>query len=257
MKHHGLQVIAPETEIYGNWKVYSPDDQLMMRCSTKKANWYLSRNLAEKIGELTIKINFKPNGMGHATDYHGYYLEERKVLCVCCGTDNNLTRHHVVPYCYRRFFPDIYKDHSSFDVVLLCEYCHSKYETYSTELQKQILNECNYTLDPIVREHNRLIGTAGSALNALKYCSEKIPAERRAVLLATLTEYYNRPVSFEEVSSLEIEKLQPQKDRTAYVVSQIQQPIEFIVRWRKHFVEHAKPQYLSKSWLDHYETVVR
>lgn len=257
MKNRALQVIAPETEIYGNWKVYSPDDQLMMRCSTKKANWYLSRNLAEKIGELTIKINFKPNGMGHATDYHGYYLEEKNAICVCCGSDKDLTRHHVVPYCYRRYFPDLYKDHSSFDVVLLCEDCHSTYETHSIKLQNEIAARYGYQLDPIIQQQNKDVANAGSALNALLQYRAQIPLERQQYLYSLLSGYFKRPITVDDLETIEVERQLSQKDRTAYVMSQVTDEHSFIIEWRKHFIKFANPQHLSKSWLDHYETVVR
>ena len=40
------------------------------------------------------------------------------------GNIGNLTRHHVVPHCYRRNFPQELKAYCSHDVLPLCHSCH-------------------------------------------------------------------------------------------------------------------------------------
>lgn len=46
--------LVKDRKIYGNWQVQSPDGILMFRCESKKANWYLSRDLAESVSENII-----------------------------------------------------------------------------------------------------------------------------------------------------------------------------------------------------------
>jgi hypothetical protein len=70
-------------KIYGNYRVYSPDDILMFRTNLKKINWYLGRNLAQKIDEESIKLTFVPNGMGCYGV--GYGLGKMQNICVVCG----------------------------------------------------------------------------------------------------------------------------------------------------------------------------
>jgi hypothetical protein len=43
-------------KIYGNYQVFSPDNVLMFRCDEKKANWYLDRDLAEKIDSCKMDM---------------------------------------------------------------------------------------------------------------------------------------------------------------------------------------------------------
>ena len=71
-------------------------------------------------------------------DYHKQKIENK---CVCCGQSTNLTRHHVVPYMYRKNFHNKFKDHSHHDVLPVCYECHRKYEleadNYKLELAYQ------------------------------------------------------------------------------------------------------------------------
>ncbi len=95
---------------YDNWKVYSLRGELMFRCNRNKISWYLSRNLANQIADDSIQLNFQSKGMGHVGDT--YHLEDRSNICVCCGDDENLTKHHVVPDMYRRQMPEVVKSHT-------------------------------------------------------------------------------------------------------------------------------------------------
>ena len=89
-----------QTDPYDNCTMYGPDNEWMCACDHKKMNWYLDRNLAEKLSDNTFKLTFKPEGKGHATE-SAYFAEKRVNCCVICGTEADLTKHHIVPYCYR------------------------------------------------------------------------------------------------------------------------------------------------------------
>ena len=45
---------------YDNCEIYSPDDKLLGFCSQSKFDWYLSKNLAEKISDGKLKLKFEP-----------------------------------------------------------------------------------------------------------------------------------------------------------------------------------------------------
>lgn len=61
----------------------APDGELLCHCDEKKADWYVSRELATivKQNPLTIKLNFEPNGRGVKTlddlENNNFYLETR------------------------------------------------------------------------------------------------------------------------------------------------------------------------------------
>ena len=108
-----MQHTLTSDRLYGNCQILHPDGSLMCYCAMRKINWYLKRNLATQISNnpVVIKLNFQPKGKGNADN--PFYLQERRNICVVCGTQENLTKHHCVPYCFRKHFPNEYKSHTS------------------------------------------------------------------------------------------------------------------------------------------------
>jgi hypothetical protein len=48
--------------VYGNYSILHPDGTLMCRTDAKKVRWYLKKNLATQVDELTIKLKEKNYG---------------------------------------------------------------------------------------------------------------------------------------------------------------------------------------------------
>jgi len=136
--NHLSRNLDMDRKIYGNCKVLSPENILMFRCDFKKANWYLSRNLGEVVEEepLTIRLKFEPKGLGNHNKEWG--LSEMSNKCVVCGDKEFLTKHHVVPHSYRRFFPIEIKSHNFHDVLSVCVGCHADYELMADDLKLEI-----------------------------------------------------------------------------------------------------------------------
>jgi len=97
----------------------------MFTCGEKRAFWYINKSLASIIGNKKIKLNFIPNGFGY-DDNEIFGKLPRKNICVVSGLNTNLQRHYIVPYCYRKYFPDIYKSKNHHDVVLINHDIHKK-----------------------------------------------------------------------------------------------------------------------------------
>lgn len=59
-----------------------------------------------------------------------------KSQCDKCGTDRNITHHHIVPQCFTQFlevdYPGIWK--SRFNRSWICRKCHNNYEFYVSKL---------------------------------------------------------------------------------------------------------------------------
>lgn len=237
--------------LYGNCRVQNPDGVHIFNCGEKKANWYLKRNLADVIQEapFTIRLNFEPNGKGHADD--SFYLQERQNICVCCGTKEQLTKHHVVPYCYRRFFPEQLKNHTAYDVLPLCYECHEKYEGFAQQFKKElakeyaILKENTTVVDPELKK----ICLYATAL--LKQTT--IPAVRREMMMNVIRSFYRRDVTTEDLEKAS--QIRYNTHRTDYkpegqsVVENLNNVEEFVKRWRQHFVDTMKPQHMPKYWI--------
>jgi hypothetical protein len=177
-----------EKDIYTNGLMVAPDGEPMCRISKNKIEWYLERDLATLVSKdpMTIKLNFEPKGRGHSGDE--FYLKERKDICVVCGYKRNLTKHHVMPTCFRRYLSDEIKTHSDHDIVLVCQKHHEQYESKATSLKDQLIND-----------------------------------------------FLN-------------EEEKKDKDKYKYVIDNIDDLDEFIIKWRKHFVKHMKPKFLPDLW---------
>lgn len=213
------------TRIYSNNSVYAPNGLLMFRCSDRKINWYLNKQLAEPIPpqlydpnhEQTakaIRLLFEPKGIGRNRAGDAWYLEDQRDKCVVCGreglvsgndeddssfqtpvTDEHggigLTLHHVVPYQYRREMPLSFKSHGSHDVLAVCVTDHERYEKIADAEKSRLsqLHDAPLTGKGWIRYPvHGSVRAAGAAL--LRYTSDMPPA-RIIELQHKVMEFYN------------------------------------------------------------------
>jgi exonuclease 3'-5' domain-containing protein 2 len=237
-------------EIYHNCKVLSPDGIEMFRCHRKKFNWYVQKGLAELEPDLTdtIRLKFKPNGLGWAGDH--YYLQDRENKCCCCGSSNKLTKHHVVPYCYRREFPEDIKNSNYYDVLPLCIDCHTIYEKYATEKKKNFAERYQAPLQGINSFNEK---QASKFARTLIQHGHHIPEDRKHKLIEQIKKETNK----QTIDTKELERLaqiridgQPEEylSHSQIVVSKIECFQSFVEEWRNHFVQTMKPEHLPKHW---------
>ncbi len=106
--HNNILKVGSKNLNTENWKVYHPSGRHMFTCGEKKANWYLDRNLAKLIGKKKITLTFSPKGNGFE-DNEEFGRSIREARCVVSGIEDGLQRHHIVPYCYRTYFPERFK----------------------------------------------------------------------------------------------------------------------------------------------------
>ena len=250
--------------LYGNCIMLAPDGQTLCLCDQKKIDWYLSRNLAVLVNEnpKTIQLTFVPKGNGKA-DYP-YYTSEKKNICVCCSSCFELTKHHCVPRCFRKYFPKEYKSHSCHDVVLLCKVCHVKYEEFAQQLKKKLINEyCVKKTPPLklwcgtpnrLSQQNKELYKAISASNALLNYN-KIPLQRIQILEQRVKDYLKKDIITEDdLKSILLQDLIiPVDNFGKTIVEKLIDIPEFIVMWRRHFVDIMKPKYLPEFWDVEYE----
>ena len=71
-----------------------------------------------------------------------YYLTDKVNCCVVCGRGESYLRKYVVPHEYRRHFPEIMRDHSSHDVLLMCHSCHAHSNLLDLNLRRELAREC-------------------------------------------------------------------------------------------------------------------
>ncbi len=247
---------------YTNIKVHHPDGTLMFRCSQRRLNFYLGKNLVDKIGENSYKLNFIPKGYGkHDTLYE---VSEKTTHCVVCGAKENLSKHHVVPYCFKKFFPDEFKRHNSYDVLFTCIDCHHKYELAANKFKAKLFDGTDLSGYNECQRNN--LGMNFFAKSLLKY-KDRMPAEKVSLFEQKLSSFYSVEISCltDEFLSNIIEKNNNKyhkankkitENRNILAIKKFSEKedltredyIDFIVAWRRHFVEHAKPKHLSPYW---------
>ena len=243
-----IRTVTKDRKIYGNCQVLSPDGHLMFRCEMKKANWYLKKDLAEIIIEdpLTIKLKFQPNGLGNHNKIYG--LTEMENKCVVCGSEDFLTRHHVVPICYRKHFPIEIKSHSFHDVLSLCADCHEGYERDAFQLKLNLAHKYDAPINGELFDNKDFLKIRRIAGCLLR--NDKIPICRVNQMKSEIKSYY----SWKRITKKRLEDIITTKVRVynrthgEIVVSNIENLNEFIVEWRKHFIDNNDCKYLPKNW---------
>ena len=244
--------------VYSNCSIYHPDGTLMCRCSRKKINWYLKKGLAIPLNENDIQLEFEPGGKGW--DGRSYYLEEREDKCVVCGCTENLTKHHVVPYQYRKHMDGVRKNHSHFDVLCVCIDCHDKYETHATILNKELAKKFGIDFCSPMTQSEKIAIKANSYLSALKKYSHKIPKNRVENMLGLISSWLGCEVKLDNIDKIVIEvppknnQLPGKKIFDSWMKENSLQ--NFVVMWRNHFVEKTNPKYLSECWIKEYKTTI-
>lgn len=228
--------------IYENYNVLSPDSILMFRCSKKKFNWYLKKKLATSIDDYTIKLNFIPKGLGHHDKDYG--LQIMNNMCVNCGSIKMLNRHHVVPICYRKFFPLEIKSHNFHDILPMCVMCHENYERKADVLKRIIADTYmspinGETINDGIRKYIRMANTLinGSISNKLRDSIRKKIKKKFNIKRLT-----NGKIV--EISNIKIVK----RSHGEIVISKIDSITDFIKMWRNHFIENNDCKYIPSNW---------
>ena len=240
--------IPKNRKIYGNCTVYSPDGHLMFRCDGKKASWYLKRNLAQILQEdpLSIKLNFIPKGLGNHDKPFG--LSEMNNICVNCGTEFFLTRHHVVPICYRKHFPLNLKSHNFHDVLSVCMDCHESYERKATELKKELGDKYNAPINGICLDNRHLLKAIKNCNTILRGTSG-IPEDRVSVIRNEIREFLGRDFTDEDIKTIsETKQTILEKTHGQVVMEKITDIQSFIETWREHFIKNNECKYLPSDW---------
>lgn len=241
--------------IYGNCCVLSPDGVLMFRCNTKKVNWYLNKNLATVVEEnpLTIKLTFIPNGLGNHNK--GYGLSQMYNKCVNCGSENNLTKHHVVPISYRKYFPEEIKSHNFHDVLPMCVDCHENYERKADNFKKELSVKYNAPIDGLVISKNEVpIKYVKMAIALLK--DLQIPNSRRCDMRSKIKQKFKiRILTKKKIKKIsEMKSKSTKKTHGEIVISRIDNIPTFIESWRSHFINNNECKYLPENWNINYNS---
>lgn len=223
---------------YSNFKLYHPDGSLMCYCSKKRANWYLNRDLANLKNTDEVHLKFVPNGYGDPDEI----LEPRQNVCVVSGDTIDLSKHHVVPTQYRKYFDLKYKDKNSCDIVLLTRTIHNDYEKEADKLKMQLENDYG---DETSMEYDRHWNECSSIYFILKNHFTDLPPSKQIYFKlrydGLIDKYKFDEESFNSKTSNYLfinNKLVVDKIKTEYL----------IIIWKLHFLKYTKTKYLPDWW---------
>lgn len=236
-------------KLYGGNRIYSPDGKYMFSCSDKRFHWYAERDLLEirkpcpnGIGHLT----FSPEGNGFSDNPELLVFKENK--CVVCGTTEKLTRHHVVPKRYRKHLPYDMKANMEYDVFPLCVQCHTKYEESALDFDRELCDQ--YGLE--IKGPRRPLGLTASA--ALYFAWNKLPPDIFEQKSKVFEEESGMETTRENVEDFYIREEQKYKERMnkfnskKSLVENLPDKREFVLVWRRHFVDSMAPLFLPRGW---------
>jgi exonuclease 3'-5' domain-containing protein 2 len=256
-----------------NWDVHHPNGKHMFTTNRRKIDWYIKRNLATIVGERSIQLTFEPNGLGFNED-EIFGLTPRVNQCVVCAAQDNLQRHHVVPYHYRKFMPIDYKSRNHHDVVLICRKHHEEYEMIAKAYKTFIAAKYNVkTIEELNNDYitnvverlrkkfkiSKLLNTFLKQFNVLPIKNTESIAKELEVLVGfnildmTLDEIekinskLNKSIAREKKEVINVDDFYHGKA----VVKQFTKHSdfeEFIKGWRQHFLDTMKPEFMPVGW---------
>jgi len=245
--------------IYDNCVIQAPDGTPVSRCKRNKLEWHLSRGLATRIDENTIRLHKPPSGVSNLQEA----IEAKENICAVCGETNKLTRHHIVPYCFRHALPNEWRSSAALfhDLVPLCHKCHQTYERYGTELKKKLAERCGISTrgyGTIIDKERYTVGRAAKCLLNIYYKGKQrkktyveFPNHKRPELIKRISKYIGHEPTQEELLEIStwgaVIKTENFIPYGTYVVSKI--PLaEIILMWRKHFLNTMKPKFMPPCW---------
>lgn len=260
-----IPLLAMKSPMYDNILMTDPQGAVLSTIGTKKAKWYVNRELAKWTSDTTIQLLFEPKARSTSDDT--YTITPKRNICVACGTDGHVMRHYVVPYVYRSLLPNKYKSHQSHDIVIMCPKCHLHCEQIYQEHMKEIEEELR--TDPataVLNQVDKHLYNVRSAAMALSRWKGKLP-ENKVEAYNTLVREHLGLVSGKnsggDDDSLSSDQLQLAIDveyRTpnpAYIPGAVlvvdtldthEKIRAFIVEWRTFFLETVEPRHLPHGW---------
>ncbi len=242
----------------GNIELIHPDGTFMCHVGEDKLRFYLKKNLVLKLDENKYQLKFVPNGHGVGKLDDQLLNAKMENVCVCCQDDNinKLELHHIIPHCYRKFFPENYKElvrrYSPYDTCLLCESCHRNYEMKASKLKDELLVRFN-----LLGEFKKIMDFREAKKIASVYTrhGKYIPEDSKKLMRMVMKEKLELSdiPSDEEIKNIN-EKSNVDKELIfrRLVEKLLEGAIpnygfyEFTVEWRKHFDINANPVVLKR-----------
>lgn len=234
--------------IFENCLIQAPDGTNLSRCGIKKLNWYLNNKLADLISDdpPIIRLKFEPSGREGLND--PFLNEGKPNICIVCGTNEDLTKHHIVPYSFVKHMNLKCKFDIIRDIMPVCRKCHNEYELKSFDKRKELAVRFDVPIEINKKQackKNKIIGLAKTLIE-----QENIPNERKEEIVSEIIDFTgNDAISMKDIETLI--KIKPNSNGINYskvIANQIIDYDEFAKEWRIHFVETMNPKFLPSNF---------
>ena len=290
-KKNTMSTFICKHPIYESCKMLAPDGQQLCFCDYKKMTWYVSRNLAELISEdpPVFRLYFEPNARGcidEDSKSSNFYTAPRSNCCVICGKSDNYLRFHIVPLLYRSCFPENLKSHKSHDVVLLCLSCHENARKVYEKKKQEI--SLKYDVPLNVQSDGKInylkLQQIQKKCRVLRRDKKPLPEKAQIKLkkdiinnIGQLKNDYDKLKEFIENNGLKCEKVEDIDDKFLelfsekfeiennaeakknmhgqLVLEKVKDLKEFIMDWRRFFIDSFHPKFLPEEWSIEHEIV--
>jgi len=238
--------------IYSNCALYD-EKGLLCRCSYQRAHWYVKKGLASVISEQPygVLLNFDP-GVPVEDREIIYAVHKENICCVCGNSDiGQLTRHHIVPFCFRKHFPPNYKSCLSHDVMPVCIDCHTAYHKHATVKIDDMFEHCPEI--HVARARKRHLQKTLRICRATSL--NTLPEGRQEELIRKLYSQWSTKLTVEEITDRCLKEKEIIKNDAQIYVEQLKMSLDDFVRfWRLDFVETMSPGFLPKGWSLNHKT---
>lgn len=247
--------------LYYNCQLRAPDDEPLCTIDPNKARWYVKEGLGDLINEepLVVRLKFEPAGRPQAEKEDGwFYLQKRLNICVVCGKDESYIRKNVVPHEYRKHFPAILKHHQNHDVLLLCFACHRQSNMQDNVFRSELAREFNA---PVGVEQNFKVAVDNSrkfvrnAARALLKNRDNIPTKKVSEMEKLVKDFYKvddiLSEHLQDAANMDINFLNEGFQVHGQRIYELYEKIGLVKleqRWRQHFLDSMKPQYMPECW---------
>ena len=192
-----------KNKVYDNVMMVDMSGNFLSFLDTKRANWYVKKGIGDFVqlnGKNTLKLKFEPAGRRQ----NNVNMNQRENLCVVCGTKLDLTRHHIIPSCFRTHMK--FKEYCSHDILPICRKCHDIYEEVATKVKKELIekyvpNFWGHDRDEVVRD----LSKAKRCWSLINKDGENIPYNRFSMAVDFVYNFeikYNKSSSFAYIYQL-------------------------------------------------------
>lgn len=239
-------------DAYDNCFIQSRSGEIISGASLKKVEWYTKNNLGTIVQtdpNVIVKLHFEHKPKLHPS-FENYMSAVRRNRCVACGIVDNLTKHHIVPRCYSKYFPSKFKKYNFYDLVPLCISCHNTYEVSAQEYKTELMHKYNLKPNPHYPFKSKKYSIAYAYANLLIKC--EVGSKEYLMLRKKICGALDKYVSDGFIEWIVEQNGNPWKTGSSdyqRLINKIQPNYnDFILKWRHHFINNAKPKYMPEFW---------